>query len=129
MWNDFVNYILEEVADKTVNIAEVGVGQYDYVANILSQKENINLIKIDIKPKDESIIKDDITNPDLELYEHVNIIYSIRPPNELQPYLVKLAEKINSQLIIKPLTNEDLNTGNVKMKLKNYKKASFYTLR
>ena len=77
MWNDFVNYILEEVADKTVNIAEVGVGQYDYVANILSQKENINLIKIDIKPKDESIIKDDITNPDLELYEHVNIIYSI----------------------------------------------------
>ena len=129
MWNDFVNYILEEVTDETVNIAEVGIGQYDYVANILSQKENINLIKIDIKPKDESIIKDDITNPDLELYEHVNIIYSIRPPNELQPYLVKLAEKINSQLIIKPLTNEDLNTGNVKMKLKNYKKASFYTLR
>ena len=57
------------------------------------------------------------------------MIYSIRPPSELQPHLVNLALEIGSQLIIKPLTNEDLNTGRVRMKLKNYKKASFYTLR
>ena len=92
-------------------------------------KENITLIKTDINPKDETIIKDDITNPNLELYENTDLLYSIRPPSELQPYLVTLANKINCQLIIKPLTNEDLNTGNVKMKLKNFKKASFYILR
>lgn len=129
MWRDFADYILDETQNKNVKIIEVGVGKFDEIANILSSKENITLIKTDINPKDETIIKDDITNPNLELYENTDIIYSIRPPSELQPYLVTLANKINCQLIIKPLTNEDLNTCNVKMKLKNFKKASFYILR
>ena len=129
MWQDFRDYILRESENKNVKIAEVGVGRFDGIANELSQRENITIIKTDIAPADESIIKDDITNPNLELYKGVDIIYSIRPPSELQPYLVKLALKMDSQLIIKPLTNEDLNTGRVKMKLKNFKKASFYCLR
>ncbi len=129
MWNDFAEYILNEVGEKNVKIAEVAVGKFDKIAEILSSKDNINLIKTDILPKDSTVIKDDITSPNLKLYKNVDLIYSIRPPSELQPYIVKLAENINSQLIIKPLTNEDLNTGRVKMKLKNFKKASFYILR
>ena len=129
MWNDFINFILNEFQDKHVNIAEIGIGQFDKIANELSKKENINLIKTDIKPKDESIIKDDITNPNLDIYKDIDLIYSIRPPNELQPYIINLACKINCQLIIKPLTNENLNNGMIKMKLKNYKKASFYVLK
>lgn len=129
MWQDFADYILNEVGNQEIKIAEIGVGKFDKIAETLSKKDNITLIKTDILPKDNTIIKDDITNPNLELYKDVKIIYSIRPPSELQPYLVKLALEINSQLIIKPLTNEDLNTGRVKMKLKNFKKASFYILR
>ena len=129
MWQDFEEYILNEVGERDVKIAEIGVGKFDKIANNLSKKENITIIKTDISPKDASVIKDDITNPNLELYRDAEIIYSIRPPSELQPYLINLALKIDSQLIIKPLTNEDLNTGRVKMKLKNFKKASFYTLR
>jgi hypothetical protein len=129
MWDDFAEYILSEAGDENVKIAEIAVGKFDKIANCLASKDNIELIKTDITPKDETVIKDDITNPDLELYKDTDIIYSIRPPGELQPYLVKLACRIDSQLIIKPLTNEDLNTGRVKMKLKNFKKASFYTLR
>lgn len=129
MWQDFGDYILNEIGDKQVKIAEIGVGNFDRISNILSQKDNVTLIKTDIIPKDSSVIKDDITNPNLELYKDVDIIYSIRPPSELQPHIINLTEKIGSQLIIKPLTNEDLNTGKVKMKLKNYKKASFYILR
>ena len=129
MWNDFISYILNEVGERKVTIAEVAIGQYDKIALELLKKDNITLIKTDINPKDDSVIKDDITKPNLDLYKDVSIIYSIRPPSELQPYLVDLALKIKSQLIIKPLTNEDLNTGKVKMKLKNYKKASFYILR
>ncbi len=129
MWQDFGDYILKEAGDNPVKIAEIGVGKFDRISNILSQKENVTIIKTDILPKDSSVIKDDITNPNLELYKDVDIIYSIRPPSELQPHLVNLAQKLNSQLIIKPLTNEDLNTGRVKMKLKNHKKASFYILR
>ena len=129
MWDDFAEYILSEVEDREVKIAEIAVGRFDRIANCLSEYDNITLIKTDITPKDETVIKDDITNPNLDLYRDVDIIYSIRPPSELQPYLVSLAQKINSQLIIKPLTNEDLNTGNVKMKLKNFKRASFYILK
>lgn len=129
MWNDFGDYILSEVKKDNVRIAEVGVGKFDMIANMLSERENITIIKTDIDPKDSTVIKDDITNPDIDLYRDTDIIYSIRPPSELQPYLVNLALKVDCQLIIKPLTNEDLNTGSVKMKLKNFRKASFYTLR
>lgn len=129
MWQDFADYILNEAGSQEIKIAEVGVGKFDKIAEILSKKDNITLIKTDIMPDNSTIIKDDITKPDLDLYKDVGIIYSIRPPSELQPYLVKIALKIDSQLIIKPLTNEDLNTGRVKMKLKNFKKASFYILR
>lgn len=129
MWDDFAEYILSEVGENEVKIAEIAVGKFDRIAEYLASKDNITLIKTDILPKDETVIKDDITNPNLELYKDMDILYSIRPPSELQPYLVKLALEIDSQLIIKPLTNEDLNTGKVKMKLKNFRKASFYTLR
>lgn len=129
MWQDFRDYIISESENKNVKIAEIGVGKFDRIANELSQKENITLIKTDIAPADDSIIRDDVRNPNLDLYSDADIIYSIRPPSELQPYLVKLALKVDSQLIIKPLTNEDLNTDKVKMKLKNFRKASFYCLR
>ena len=129
MWQDFGEYILEEVGDRQVRIAEIAVGRFDGISEMLGEKENITLIKTDIAPADESVIKDDITNPKLDLYEDVDIIYSIRPPSGLQPHLVKLAEKVDAMLIIKPLTGEDLNTGRAKMQLKNFRKASFYILR
>lgn len=129
MWDDFAEYILSEVGESEVKVAEIAVGKFDKIAEYLASKDNITLIKTDIAPKDETVIKDDVTNPNLDLYKDMDILYSIRPPSELQPYLVNLALEIDSQLIIKPLTNEDLNTGKVKMKLKNFKKASFYTLR
>ena len=129
MWDDFEEYILNEIGERKVKVIEIAVGKFDRIADNLSQKDNITLIKTDIEPKDSSVIKDDITNPDMDLYKDSDIIYSIRPPSELQPYIAELAESIGSQLIIKPLTNEDLNTGKVKMKLKNYKRASFYILR
>ena len=129
MWQDFGEYILNEVGDSKVKIAEIAVGKFDRISKMLESKENITLIKTDISPNDESVIKDDITNPNLELYEGVDLIYSIRPPSELQPYLVELAKRINAELIIKPLTGEDLNTPRAKMQLKNHNKASFYILK
>lgn len=129
MWQDFRDYIIGECENRNVRIAEIGVGKFEKIADELSERENITLIKTDIAPANASIIKDDVKNPNLDLYNGIDIIYSIRPPSELQPYLVKLAIEIGSQLIIKPLTNEDLNTGRVKMKLKNFNKASFYCLR
>lgn len=126
MWEDFGEFIANLSDKKEVKIVEVAVGKYSGVYDYLNSKDNITIIKTDISPADESVIFDDITSPDLKLYEDADIIYSIRPPSELQPYLIELYHKINATLIIKPLFNEDLNIKPNIMKLKNYKRASFY---
>ena len=128
MWESFAEYIKMQSKKNPTRIAEIGVGKYSYVFDYLNDCENIEIIKTDISPADSSVIKDDITNPDLSLYETRDIIYSIRPPSEIQPYIVDLALKTDAMLIIKPLFNEDINSKRVKLRLKNYKKASFYEL-
>ena len=67
MWNDFANFILNEVDDKEYKIVEVGVGKFLEISEILSSKENITLIRTDINPKDSTVIKDDITKPNMKI--------------------------------------------------------------
>ena len=128
MWQNFAEYILSQCEKNPTRIWEIAVGKFTQVFDYLNEQENVEIIKTDISPNDSSVIKDDITNPNLKIYENLDIIYSIRPPSELQPYIINLALKTDTKLIIKPLFNEDINGKNVKLKLKNYKKASFYTL-
>ena len=128
MWNDFAQFILTQTTKNPTKIVEIAVGKFDAVYQYLKRNENIEIIKTDISPNDGEVIKDDITNPNLELYKNADIIYSIRPPSELQPHIEKLSQKVNGTFIIKPLCNEDLNICSKKAKLKNYKKASFYML-
>lgn len=128
MWDSFKEYIQAQSTKNPTKIVEIGVGKFDGVYQYLKRNENIHIIKTDILPNDNEVIVDDVTNPNMELYKDADIIYSIRPPSELQPHIIKLSQKVNAHLIIKPLFNEDLNTGHNKMKLKNYKKASFYIL-
>ena len=128
MWKNFAEYILSQCDKNPTKIVEIGVGKFNQVSDYLNKRDNVELIKTDIYPNDSDVIKDDVTNPNLKLYEDIDIIYSIRPPSELQPYIIDLALKVNSKLIIKPLFNEDINSKKIKLKLKNYKKASFYIL-
>ena len=76
MWQDFAEYILNEVGDEDVRIAEVAVGKFDMIAEVLSSRENITLIKTDISPADESVIKDDITNPDFRTIDQRRFEYA-----------------------------------------------------
>ena len=126
MWESFKEFILTQCNKNPTRIAEVGVGRYFDVYNFLNKEENIEIIKTDINPTDDTTIRDDITKPNLEIYKDIDIIYSIRPPYEIQPYLYNLSKNINASLIIKPLFNEDLNIKANDIELKNYKKSSFY---
>lgn len=128
MWQSFAEYILSTCEKNPTKICEIGVGKFTQVFDYLNEQDNIEIIKTDISPNDSTVVKDDVTRPNLKLYENLDMIYSIRPPSELQPYIIDLALKTKTKLIIKPLFNEDINTKNVKLTLKNYKKASFYTL-
>ena len=128
MWEglgEFIHKISEE-KECSFKVVEVGVGKFFDVSDYLNKFDNLELILTDINPSKDNIFKDDIMNPNLNLYDGVDLIYSIRPPYELQPFLISLQEKIGAVLIIKPLTGEALNVKNRKMRLKTYKKTSFY---
>ena len=64
----------------------------------------------------------------MSLYENTDILFSIRPPFEIQEAIMDLRDKLNCTLIIKPLFNEDLNRKLKKMKLKNHGRAAFYII-
>lgn len=133
MWEELgefiVNYNTHSKNSKLnneINVAEIAIGKFYKISQYLEKQDHVNLIKTDINPSKDDIIKDDIENPNLSLYENIDIIYSIRPPYELQSYIMSLRDKVNATLIIKPLTNETLHSRLNKMKLINYKGLSFY---
>ena len=132
MWNDLEEYILKlaiensEKTGKNTKIVEIGAGKFQTISKNLSENENIDIVMTDIDPANENIIKDDVFNPNMNIYKGADILFSIRPPAELQEAIMKIRDDVNATLIIKPLFNEDLNMKTRKMKLKNYNRASFY---
>jgi uncharacterized UPF0146 family protein len=124
MWKDLASYITTQCtpSDKVV---EVGAGKFLEVADNLQKHSKMNIILTDIKPSHKDIVQDDVTQPNLRIYDGASIIYSIRPPMELHQSIMDLAQQIGAILIIKPLSGDSINTRQ-KMKLVNYKKAVFY---
>jgi hypothetical protein len=124
MWKDFSEYIIANYKDASL-IVEVGVGGFPLVALTLKEHLNMDIIMTDIKPYHDEVVVDDITNPNLDIYSGATLIYSIRPPEELQNHIKKVAESVGADLIIKPLSTEFINSD-ASLKLINYKKAIFY---
>ncbi|WP_297980835.1 UPF0146 family protein [uncultured Methanobrevibacter sp.] len=132
MWDDLEEFIIKLCDENTAKtnektkIVEIGVGKFHNISNHLKERENIELIMTDIDPSSEDVIQDDVFNPNMELYKDTDILFSIRPPFEIQNAIMDLRNKLECTLIIKPLFNEDLNIKNPNMILKNYNRASFY---
>ena len=124
MWSNFTHYIQRNY-DHAHKIVEVGVGTFSEVARNL-QNLNFNIIMTDIIPSPD-IIQDDICNPDLKIYKGAELIYSIRPPEELHPCLITVAREVESDLIVKLLSIDSINTRD--FELVNYEKAVFFKLK
>ena len=124
---EFIKNFAEENSCK--KIAEVGIGFKFDVAIELNNHFNLMVVDINEKAVKKAKLlglnayKDDLFNPNISLYKDVDLIYSIRPPRDLQPYILELSKKINANLIIRPLLNE---TPIKELKLKNYKGEVFY---
>lgn len=127
MWNSFSDYIIGNYTHAH-KILEVGVGTFPVVAENLKEHLELNIIMTDIKPFHENIIQDDICHPNLKIYKDAELIYSIRPPEELHPCLVKVAKSVKSDLIIKPLSTDIINSKE-NFKLINHKRAVFYKIK
>src|SRR5664280_1900787 len=105
MWKDFSEYIIANYKNASL-IVEVGVGGFPLVALTLQEHLNIDIIITDIKPYHDMVVVDNITKPDLNIYRGASLIYSIRPPEELQNHIKRVAEVVGADLIIKPLSTE-----------------------
>lgn len=88
-------------------VVEVGVGSNTQVADILRRRGH-DVVVTDIEDHShEGFVQDDVTNPDLRVYEDASLIYSVRPPYELHGALQDLAEVVGVDLLIVPLSGED----------------------
>lgn len=96
-------------------IVEFGVGFNPWIAyNLKKLIPYARVIVVDRNPAaldyirsvcpDLEVKLDDITRLRIDDYSSVEIIYSIRPPPELIPYMELLARRIGALLIIRPLT-------------------------
>lgn len=114
-------------------IIEVGVGKMPDVALELSRLlSGCEVILTDVVEPAPSLtgvkfVRDDITEPTLSVYEGAALIYAMRPPPELQPYLLRLARTVGADLLIKPLAGESVLLKG--WKLVNYKQITFYVFK
>jgi hypothetical protein len=100
--------LVDFIAGRFKNTVEIGIGHFPDLAFALLDR-GINVFATDILPFPYSglkVVVDDITCPDLSFYKGTDLIYSMRPPPELLPYIARLAKTISADLIIKPLTSE-----------------------
>jgi uncharacterized UPF0146 family protein len=126
---DIAEYILRNYRNKVV---EVGVGSLPHVAFLL--KDKLDVVVTDIIEHKYTGIRfcmDNIFAPDTGIYENASLIYSIRPPIDLQEALAKTAKEIGCDMLIRPFGNEkaDLRRYYKQHLLVNYKKARFYLYR
>lgn len=133
-YEDIAEFILKNYNNKVV---EVGVGSMPHVA--LALKDRLEVIVTDInvpfiKEQDYAGIRfcrDDIFAPEMSVYVKATLIYSIRPPIDMQAAIAKVAKEVGADMLIRPFGNEKADLENIckKFTLMNYRKARFYIYR
>lgn len=70
--------------------------------------------------------KDDIFSPRMELYREARLIYSIRPPLEMQLAMGVVAADVGADLLVRPLMDEVARLPGFSRRLVNWGEARFY---
>jgi len=100
--------LVDFIAGRYNNAVEIGIGHSPDVAFALLGR-GVHVFATDMELFHYAglhVVVDDITSPDLSLYDGIDLLYSMRPPPELIPYMTSLAKKISADLILKPLSDE-----------------------
>ena len=122
---DLAGYIARNYRGKVV---EVGVGHYCQVAGLLAAQG----LQVILTDREERLVaglkveKDDIFSPRLELYRGAGLIYSIRPPLEMQLAMGDLAAKVGADVLVRPLMDEVAQLPGFSRRLVNWREASFF---
>jgi uncharacterized UPF0146 family protein len=103
--------VVDFIACRYDSAAEIGIGHFPDVAFTLIQR-SVRVFATDIKAfqyRGLKVFVDNIIEPDLSLYDGVDLVYSLRPPPELVPYMMRLSRRLSTDLIIKPLSSEHID--------------------
>lgn len=88
------------------------------------------LIATDVRevtvPEGVEFFRDDIFDPDLNIYRGADLIYSLRAPPELYSPLRTVSRKTKADLLLKPLSSEESPENG---KIINFSEESFYLLK
>lgn len=123
--DDLAQFIAENYKGRVV---EVGVGYFADVAMGL-QARGLDVMLTD---KEERLLgslrveKDDIFSPGPELYWGASLLYSIRPPLEMQLAMGMLAAKVGADVLVRPLMDEVAELRGFARRLVNSGEARFY---
>jgi uncharacterized UPF0146 family protein len=123
-YEDIAEYILKNYKNRVV---EVGAGSLPHVA--LALKKSINVVVTDIiAQKYDGFVVDDIFSPDMDIYKGATLIYSIRPPVDMQEAIARAAKNVGADLLIRPFGNEKTELGRIfkLCSVVNYKRARFF---
>lgn len=125
--SEIADFILRQYSGKVV---EVGAGFMPDVALLLRQ----NLMVVATDKEEHSleglpVTKDDIFSPRMEIYEGASLLYSIRPPTEIQVAMGRLAVEIKADVLIRPLNDEIAELRGFCRTLINSGDARFYIFR
>lgn len=113
-------------------IVEVGCGRFSAVAVALQPFFKVtatDLLEIDavdcrLAPV---YVKDDVTSPVLGVYQGAGLIFSSRPPLEIQSNILALCERIGADALIKPFGSEIIE--DVRLTLRNFRGLPLYLFR
>ncbi len=93
---------------------EAGVGENTGAAQILNAA-GVRVRAIDVRalvhPDWLCFSVDDIFEPDLSKYAGADVIYAIRPAEEMVPPLIALAQRVNCDLLVYHLGFESYGSG------------------
>jgi uncharacterized UPF0146 family protein len=121
---DLARFILSRYSGKVV---EVGVGRVPEVALLLApHMEVLATDKVARTVGGLAIVADDIFSPHLDFYRGSSLLYSIRPPLEMQLAMGRLALDIGADVIVRPLNDEVAQIPGFSRTLVNEGEARFY---
>jgi uncharacterized UPF0146 family protein len=123
--DDLAQFIAENYSGRVV---EVGAGYVPEVALGLLAR-GLDVVLTDKEERllgDLRVEKDDIFSPRLELYRGASLIYSIRPPLEMQLAMGLLALQIGADVLVRPLMDEVAELPGFSRRLVNRGQARFY---
>ena len=100
------------IAGRYRSVIEAGAGANLHAATLLF-RSGILIRCVDIidPPLFSCIpyVKDDVSDPELRLYQGCDCIYAIRPVEEMIPPLIRLAQSVHADLIVYHLGFEGTN--------------------